>query len=73
MKYRLLKIWSIVQSIGKFNTCIAKNLKPTKFTQRCTVQGGGMWYMTRLLVDLIEAVCFPSFRTGNSKLQVYED
>lgn len=52
---------------GKFGTRIAKNLKATRFTQRCTVQGGGTWYMTRLPIDLIEAVWFPPFRTGNSK------
>ena len=58
---------------GKFNACIAKSLKATKFTQRYTVQEGGTWYMTRLPVNLVEAVCCPPFRTGNSELQVCEE
>ena len=56
MKYRSLKIWSIVQSIaGSLTLALQRNLKTIKFTQRCMAQGGGTGYMTRLPVDLIEA------------------
>ena len=74
MEYRSLKIWSIVQSIaGSLTLALQRNLKTIKFTQRCMAQGGGTGYMTRLPVDLIDAVCFPPFRAGNSKLHVHED